>query len=159
MKGFIIATYIFCTSFLGQNFHFPKHNFRPTPRPTVVATPRPTHTPRPTKSPKPTFTPTATPLPSPKAEISNVIVHACTSGSSCYSYITGVEANGKNFSEDTRMKLVNGINEFTGTLMGLTETNIITDFANLPHCKTFDVIVYGSTGTATASSTITSICP
>lgn len=159
MKSFFIATYIFCSSFLRHDFHLPKHNFRPTPRPTIVATPRHTHAPKPTKSPKPTFVPTATPTVSPKVEIANVKVHSCTNGSSCYSYITGVEVSGKNFSENTRMKLVNDINEFSGTLMGLTETKIITDFANLPHCKTFDVFVYGSTGTATSFGSVSSLCP
>lgn len=155
MKGILIAIYVFCSSFLGNTFHYQKTYVKPM----AFVSARPTHTPKPTKHPKPTITPTptATPL---KVEINSVVVHSCSPGSSCYSHITGVEAFGKNFASDSQVKLVNGSTDYMGTKMGATgSTSIITDFMYLPHCTTFDTVVFGSTGTATLPSSVTSICP
>lgn len=139
------------------------HYFRNTPRPVATSSPKPTHKPHATStpSPKPTFKPSASPSATPRVvKISSVVVHGCSNGSSCYSYLTGVEVNGGNFATDSRTKLISGSNIFTGTYMGGDgSTKIITDFIYLPHCTTFDVLVFGSTGNATASGTVSSICP
>lgn len=128
----------------------------PTPRPTVMPTPTPTTIPTPT----PTTQPTPTPTPKPTLAITAVKTHFCTVGSSCYGWLTGVEVTGTNFASDTRTKLKAGVTEYTGSYQGGNGvTSILTDFYNLPHCTNFNVTVFGSTGIATAASTIASVCP
>jgi hypothetical protein len=107
---------------------------------------------------KPTPTPTVKPV--PVVRISDVKVHNCSKHSSCYGWMTGVEVMGKNFADDSRVKLLSGGTEYTGNYQGGNDkTRILTDFTNLPHCKTFDAVVFGSTGVATASASVRTVCP
>ncbi|HUD19602.1 MAG TPA: hypothetical protein VMR81_04115 [Patescibacteria group bacterium] len=138
---------------------------KPSPTPKVTPTPTPSPTPRVTPTPTPSQTPrpTPTPTPVPQPSITNVQVHECTPGSSCYGWLTDIEVKGTGFAPDSRVKLhllvLNG-GDYTGTYIGGNgSTDILTDFINLSHCGHYTVIVYGSTGTATAQYTISSVCP
>lgn len=149
---------------------FPTPTHRPTPTPTnkpsVTPTPKPSSTPTPTPSATPTPNPTNTPTPTPTpatVSITNVIVHECTPGSSCYGWLTDVEVQGSGFANDSRVRLfevIAGSPMFPGKYIGGDgSTKIYTDFTNLPHCQHYDVTVFGSSGTATFAHTIASLCP
>jgi hypothetical protein len=97
---------------------------------------------------------------SSKLSIEKIKVHNCTEGSSCYGWLTGVEVKGKNFSADSRTKLIEGLNEYTGSYQGGNgKTIILTDFYNLPRCKFFDVQVAGNSGVVTEEKAVASVCP
>lgn len=122
----------------------------------TVLSPSPTPTPVPT--PTPTPTPTSYPL-----TISSVTTRSCTIGSSCYPYLVNIEVLGSGFATDSRVMLTQttpGYNIYNGYYVGGNgSTQILTDFYDLPRCYQYKVTVYGSTGTATAPNTISSLCP
>jgi hypothetical protein len=100
------------------------------------------------------------PVVTPEVKIDRVVIHNCTKGSSCYGWLTGVEVKGKDFSTDSRIKLLEGLNEYTGSYQGGNgKTYILTDFYNLPRCKFFDVEVAGSSGVASEKKAVASVCP
>jgi len=93
--------------------------------------------------------------------VRDVVVHNCSVGSSCYGWTTGVEARGQGFADDSRVKLnqVSNGDVFFGSYQGGNgKTRIITDFYNLPLCTTFNVTVFGSTGTTTYQNGVTTVC-
>lgn len=143
--------------------HHESEEHKPTPTPTPKYTyehDRTEHWHHKKETPTPTPSPSPTPTPAPEVKIDDVLVNFCTTGSSCDGFLTNVEVNGENFAADSRVKLTNGGTEYTGNYMGGDgSTKIITDFLYLPHCTTFDAVVFGSTGTATSSGSVASQCP
>lgn len=126
------------------------HEVRPTVTPTII----------PTRIPTPTRKPTPSPTIKPEVKIDQVLKHECSEGSSCFGWLTGVEVKGSNFSNDSRTKLSEGLNEYTGSYQGGDgSTTILTDFYNLPRCKFFDVEVAGSSGVVMVPSAVASVCP
>ena len=168
-KGFFVALLIGFSQFLhgGQLIDCKKPDghvvrvSRDDCRENRWPTPTPTHKPTPTATPKPTRKPTPTPKIRPT--ITDVNVRECSTGSSCYKWLTNIEVTGKGFAEDTRARLHLNTppgGDFTGHYVGGDGmTKILTDFTDLPHCGHYDVIVYGSTGTATAVNIVATMCP
>lgn len=123
-------------------------------------TPTARQKPRPSATPAPT--PTVSPSPTPIPVISNLSITTshCSQGSSCYGWTTVVKVIGSGLTNDFKVKLIKGTQEYPGSLVGGDgRTLIIIEFYNLPHCTTFDVAVSSSLGSFTKPNAVSSTCP
>lgn len=74
--------------------------------------------------------------------INSVVIPNCSS-SSCTGWLTTIIVNGVDLPTGSRMEVVSSGNVKSGQYVGGTDgTKIITDFYNLPGCKTYDVRVF-----------------
>ena len=118
--------------------------------------------PLPNTSSWPTAIPMTTPSSSPVSTISikNVQVSHCTAGSSCFGWLTNISVTGAGFATDSRVKLLLPTQVYSGSHVGGdSSATILTDFTDLPRCSTFDITVYGGSGTVTKPNAVSTICP